>query len=57
MLLTLTALPALAQETEADITTWRGLGGGMVVFGLFCAVAVGFYMAYRESNGDENDLV
>lgn len=57
MLIALTAIPVLAQETEADITTWRGLGGGMVVIALICIAIIGFKMAQSEATGDEDDLV
>lgn len=57
MLFVLATVPALAQETEAEAPTWRGLGLLMLLVGLGAASVVGFYMARREASADEGDLI
>lgn len=57
MLFTLTALPALAQETVETAPTYNGLGLLMVLVGLAAAAGVGFLMARREATADDDDLV
>lgn len=57
MLLALTTIPALAQDIEASVPTYNGLGLLMVLLGLACVAIIGFKMAQSEATADDDDLV
>ena len=58
MLLALTAIPALAQETVETAPTYNGLGWFLIIFfALPAIVFVGVSASWREASGNEDDLI
>lgn len=53
----LLALPALAQEAEAEAPQATGLGGFMLIGGLAALFALGVLLTQRESSSNDDDLV